>query len=108
MEWTTMHLLWVIIPEEFFFRLFFFQTLDYEYSGTVPAARWLVLNALYFCLFHILAGASVENILTVFPGLLLAWTYYKTRDFPLVCCLHLVLNVIHIRILSAFPLFFGP
>ena len=103
-----MHLFWVVIPEEFFFRVFYFRTLEYENSGNVPAARWLVLNALYFCFFHVLTGVSLENLLIFFPGLLLAWTYYKTRDLPLVCCLHLVLNALYFRILSVFPLLFNP
>lgn len=96
-QWSLwmLHFLWVIIPEEFFFRTFFWRALNYEECSRFQPIRITLFNSLIFTIFHLSRSVSLENLLIFFPGLALAWAYSRFRSFSLNCIMHLNMNLIY-------------
>lgn len=96
-QWASwsLHILWVIIPEEFFFRVFFWRVMQYEESSGYSQSRMILINSLIFTAFHLFRAVSLENFLIFFPGLALAWTFSRFRSLSLNCIIHLSMNLIY-------------
>ncbi|MBC8757189.1 CPBP family intramembrane metalloprotease [Kordia sp. YSTF-M3] len=93
----TKPLVWVVIlfiysffsvyPQELIFRTFFFL----RYDSLFKNKKLLVfINAIVFCLAHLLFNNTLVLILTFLGGILFALTYVKTRSTLLVSIEHAI------------------
>ncbi len=93
----TKPLLWVLIlgtyslfsvyPQELIFRTFFFL----RYDSLFKNKKLLVfINAIVFCLAHLLFNNTLVLILTFLGGILFALTFMKTRSTLLVSIEHAI------------------
>lgn len=95
-------LLFVALPEEWFFRAYFMRQLQ-----QVSNAPWLA-NGLTSCLFALLHIPTQGLFgLTVFlPSLFFGWLYQRTNDLVLLVLLHALSNLVFIMFLANY--FKGP
>jgi membrane protease YdiL (CAAX protease family) len=93
----TKPLVWVVIlfiysffsvyPQELIYRTFFFL----RYDSLFKNKKLLVfINAIVFCLAHLLFNNALVLILTFLGGILFALTYVKTRSTLLVSIEHAI------------------
>ena len=74
-----------VLPQEVFFRTFFFH----RYKTLFPGSRHMVVaSALTFALAHLVLGNWVAPVLAFLGGLLFAWTYSRSQSLLLVTLEH--------------------
>lgn len=74
-----------VLPQEFLYRTFFIE----RYNSLFPNhALMIVVNAVVFCLAHVMFFNQLVLILTFCGGLLFSYTYLKTRSFLIVSIEH--------------------
>jgi len=93
----TKPFMWIIIvlvysllsvyPQELIYRTFFF--LRYESLFKDPK-MFTFINAIVFCLAHLLFKSTLVLILTFLGGILFAWTFQRTRSTLLVSIEHAI------------------
>ena len=93
----TKPFMWIIIvlvysllsvyPQELIYRTFFF--LRYESLFKDPK-MFTFINAIVFCLAHLLFKGTLVLILTFLGGILFAWTFQRTRSTLLVSIEHAI------------------
>ncbi|MCH2196548.1 CPBP family intramembrane glutamic endopeptidase [Kordia sp.] len=93
----TKPFMWIIIvlvysllsvyPQELIYRTFFF--LRYESLFKDPKMLTFI-NAIVFCLAHLLFKSTLVLILTFLGGILFAWTFQRTRSTLLVSIEHAI------------------
>jgi hypothetical protein len=103
-SWTWMLLLFfvqlvtVAIPEEWFFRCYLQQRLDYGLGtrwnilGTQLGWGWIMSSAL-FALGHLVLDPRIERLAVFFPGLLFGWMFARTRSIVAPAMMHALANV---------------
>ncbi|MEP1551853.1 MAG: CPBP family intramembrane glutamic endopeptidase [Paraglaciecola sp.] len=74
-----------VYPQEFLYRVFFFK----RYNGLVANNQiFIALNAILFCMAHLVFLNSLVFLLTFIGGLLFALTYQKSRSLLLTSLEH--------------------
>ncbi|MFT2090606.1 CPBP family intramembrane glutamic endopeptidase [Paraglaciecola sp. 2405UD69-4] len=74
-----------VYPQEFLYRVFFFK----RYNGLVANNRiFITLNAILFCMAHLVFLNSLVFLLTFIGGVLFALTYQKSRSLLLTSLEH--------------------
>ncbi|WP_289028452.1 CPBP family intramembrane glutamic endopeptidase [uncultured Paraglaciecola sp.] len=74
-----------VYPQEFLYRVFFFK----RYSGLVANNQiFITLNAILFCMAHLVFLNSLVFLLTFIGGVLFALTYQKSRSLLLTSLEH--------------------
>ncbi|MFC3121106.1 CPBP family intramembrane glutamic endopeptidase [Agaribacter flavus] len=87
---SVFYSLFSVLPQEFLYRSFFFT----RYQSLVPNhAIFILLNAVIFCLAHLMFFNTLVMILTFCGGLLFAYTYHVSRSFWLVSVEHSLYGV---------------
>ena len=91
--------LFTALPEEWFFRSYFMQTLSafiqkyFPLSPGVNAVTANLATSFIFSLNHI-PTQGLAGLLIVFPSLLLGWLYQKYQSLTLVILLHTLMNIV--------------
>lgn len=92
-------ILFVALPEEWFFRRYFQQKvqmllIEYHYINKCLTARWVsnLMASFFFALLH-LPSQGVLGLSVFIPSVFLGWVYTLKRDLVLVILLHSLFNV---------------
>jgi membrane protease YdiL (CAAX protease family) len=86
--WLLVLLLYPLVSalaQELIFRVFFFHRYRALFSTPGPM---IAASAIAFALAHLVLGNWQAPLLSLFGGLLFAWTYARTRSLPLVALEH--------------------
>ncbi|WP_284219134.1 CPBP family intramembrane glutamic endopeptidase [Agaribacter marinus] len=79
-----------VLPQEFLYRSFFFK----RYQCLIPnKMAFILVNAIIFCLAHVMFFNQLVLILTFCGGLIFAYTYQQTRSFWIVSVEHILYGV---------------
>ena len=97
--WICYQILFVAIPEEFFFRGYLQSNIIYLFN-TLSGKKhrfthWygIIICAMIFALSHVILLGSINSIITFFPGLVMGWLFFRTNSLIAPILFHSLANI---------------
>jgi len=85
-------ILFVALPEEWFFRAYYLDRLSVCFNNALLAN---VITSMVFAVLH-LPMHGVLGLLVFFPSILFGWLYQKYNDLILVIFIHALFNLVYL------------
>lgn len=96
-QYLLFHLLFVSIPEEFFFRGYFQSTIADAFKKSpknIKVIFPIILSAMLFSVTHIILNPSLTSFLTFFPGLIFGLLKERTDSLIAPIVFHWECNIL--------------